>query len=278
MKKILLAVVLVILAGATSQALPVREGQLERVPARTYAPRQDQCHLSYYNVCSGWAYYWIGYCWGGFETAPEPPAWGTCFDLSDCPSHCRHLGEVWFAAFRFNLRGVADVEIFGADANSCPTGSPIAGIYGYVGHASSWQHVDFGGAPLCSCEDEGEGKFVIMITQYCGPMMGCSFAPFSDVPPLNIEAGCETEWRCAGHSFAYSNVVSYCDVYGEPGPLWISGAGYGCTNYPTVPPGCHNYYYNTGCFAEWLIDCYISCLGPTATEDVSWSEIKALYR
>jgi len=93
-----------------------------------------------------------------------------------------------------------------------------------------------------------------------------------------MDAGCQLAWDCVAHSFNYSSAVSYCDVYGMPGPMWISGP-YGCTNVPVVPPGCHDYYaYGAGMFTEWLIDAYIACLGPTATENSSWSEIKSLYR
>jgi hypothetical protein len=275
MRRIVLIAILAAFVGAESWAIPLEHFQLERIPDRPSAPRQDQCFLSYYNVCSGWMYYWVSYCQGVFHWAPAPPRYGTVFDLSDCPSGCRQLGEVWWAWHYYHLRSSVDIEIYCADELGCPLGSPIAGVYQYQ-HSGTWQHVDFGGLPLCVCEDEGADSFVVMVTLHCGP--SCTVLPLSDAHPLNMQEGCETEWRCAGHSYCYRNVVSYCDVYGEPAPLWVSGVGFGCTEYPPVPPGCHNYFYNTGCSAEWLIDCYVSCEGATEAEKGSWSEIKALYR
>ncbi|MCK4547812.1 MAG: hypothetical protein KAW17_10270 [Candidatus Eisenbacteria sp.] len=279
MKRLLLAVALLTLLPQASFATPMGTAQYGEVPAREYSERQDQCHLMYFNCCSGWTFYWLGYCFGQYEDAPLPPMYGTCFDLADCPGDCRHLEDVWWAYNHYHYRGSLDVEIYCADHDCCPVGEPIAGIYGYIPQIPGWGPFHFGGVPLCICEERGTGKFIVMITTYYQyPGWGPHFAPYSDVNSYNIAAGCETEWRCGGHSYVYRNVVSYCDLYGAPGPMWRQGSDYGCTNYPSIPPGCHNYSYNTGFFTEWLIDCYISCQGPTATEDASWSEIKALYR
>ncbi len=272
MRGITLASFIFALVPTLAVATPIRTAQYGVVPAREYSERQDQCHLMYYNYCSGWVHPWEVYCNSGFQHPST--RYGTCFDLSDCPDQCRNLEDVWWACetnFRYSY---VDVEIYCADESSCPLGTPLAGIYNcLLTYFYPWQHFEFGGLPLCECEDAG-GRFIVMIS-YTGIYV---IRPYSDLNWRNVEAGCESEWRCSGHSFVYRNAVSYCDVYGAPGPLWGSGAGWGCTNYPTVPPGCHNYYHDTGHYCEWLIDCYISCQGPTATEDVSWSEIKALYR
>jgi len=60
--------------------------------------------------------------------------------------------------------------------------------------------------------------------------------------------------------------------------LCLPQSSLGCTNIPDIPPGCHSFYSDTGYFSEWLIDCYVSCLGATETEEGSWSQIKAMYR
>jgi len=277
MRTACLALALVVLAPLESTATPQATAHHGAVPIREPQERQDQCHLRYYNFCSGWTWTWSGYCYGGFSPADYPtPMYGTCFDLQDCPSDCRHVQDVWFACWSEYCWGCIDVEIYCGDQANCPLGPPLAGIYGYrLCGFSAWRHFDFGGLPLCSCEDEAD-KFILMITDHTA---GYYTEPYSDLNRRNIETGCETEWRCSGHSFVYQNLVSYCDVYGAPGALWRSAAGCGCSNYPPIPPGCHNYFgYSSGYYCEWLIDCYVGCLGATETEEGSWSHIKAMYR
>jgi hypothetical protein len=286
MKKILLSTVLILAFAATSYAIPVRTAEMGTVPERNVSPAQNVCYLGYYNFCAGWVYYWSGYCYGLWDTAPLPPMYGTCFDLADCPDDCRHLYDFWWGCKRYTGYGKADVEVYCADQSCCPVGAPIWGMYGYsVDPTTPWQHFIVGDLELCICEQElnpeADGKFIIMITDQAdgaGGVFGSHFVPYSDINYWNIQAGCETAWRCTGHSFVYRNVVDYCAVYGMPGAMWASGPTYGCTNYPPVPPGCHNYYYPTGFFTEFLIDAYVDCLGATATKKKSWSEIKTLYR
>jgi hypothetical protein len=276
--RILVSVALVLLSAASGYSVPTVGLEHGAVPQRDYRSTEDQCHLRYYNMCSGWVFSWNAYCYGHFEDAPFPPMYGTCFDLSECPGDCRHLEDVWWACRYLHYWGCADIEVYCADEDCCPVGSPLAGIYEYFPDIPAWQHLNFGGLPLCSCEESGSGKFIIMITQDIQGPWGIAFKPYSDVNSFNINAGCESECRCAGHSYVYRNLVSYCEAYGAPGALWATGPNYGCTNYPLVPPGCHNSYCDTGFFTEWLIDCYISCLGATATEEESWSKVKTLYR
>ncbi|MCK4514250.1 MAG: hypothetical protein KAU31_03275 [Spirochaetaceae bacterium] len=275
MKKILLSTILILALAATGYAIPVKTAETGAVPQRTHSTAQDLCYLSYYNFCSGWVFYWSGYCYGMFAEAPYPPQFGTVFDLADCPEDCRNLDMTWWGCKRYNSYGNVDVEIYCATDAGCPVGEPLAGIYGYNPDIGApWQLFEWDGLELCQC-DLGFGKFLVLITDYS---FGASISPYSDINSYNIEAGCEEMWRCTGHSYVYSNAVNYCDVYGMPGPMWVSGYGYGCTNFPAVPPGCHDYLYPTGYFTEFLIDAYISCLGATATKERSWGEIKKLYK
>jgi hypothetical protein len=274
MKKILLSTILVLAVAATGYAIPVKTSEVGTVPAREFSPAQDQCYLGYYNICSGWVWYWSGYCYGMF-TDYLPSIYGTVFDLAGCPDDCRHLNNIWWAMKRFNSYGNIDLEIYCADAFCCPIGQPLAGVYGYVPDiATAWQNFVFDGLELCPCDETG--TFIVMVTDHT---CSISTSPYSDHVELNAAAGCQ-EWRCVGHSFFYKNVVSYCDVYGAPGPMWVSGPDFGCgPEYtPDVPPGCHDYTYPTGCWTEFIFDVYIDCLGATATENASWSEIKSLYR
>jgi hypothetical protein len=273
MKKILLSTVLVLAFAATSYAIPVRTAEMGQVPARDYSPAQDVCYIGYYNFCSGWVFYWSGYCyclWG--DTGLEPK-YGTCFDLADCPDDCRHLLDFWWGCKRFTTYGDVTLEVF-CGQDCCPVGAPLAVFPHYNPDVSTaWQYFFVGDVPVCEC-DAG-GQIIVMVTDHG---MGVHTSAYSDINSANIDAACELEWRCSGHSFVYQNCVDYCATYGAPGPMWVSGATYGCTNYPAIPPGCHNYLYPTGFFTEFLIDVYISCLGATATDDNSWSEIKALYK
>jgi hypothetical protein len=277
MKKILLSMILVLAVAATGYAIPVKTAEHGSVPQRSHSTATDMCHLYYYNLCSGWVFYWSGYCYGMFAEAPYPPQFGVVFDLADCPDDCRTLMDSWWACKRYNSYGMVDVEIYCADYKGCPIGQPLAGIYGYVPDvATAWQYLPWDGLVLCPC-DLAYSKFLVLITDYS---FSASTAMYSDHVPLNVEAGC-ADWRCTGHSFVYSNNVNYCDTYGVPGAMWVSGDYYGACgpNYtPDVPPECHNYYYPTGCWTEFLVDVYIACLGATPTKERSWGEIKNLYR
>jgi hypothetical protein len=286
-RAIMLSLCLVLAFAAASTAVPLRTLELAPAPERTFSPREDGCTLAYYNYCSGWVWHWYEYCstwlWVREEYDPEGPQYGTCFDLADCPGTCRHLEEVWWAFEHFEGYGSVDVEIYCADDHCCPVGPPLAGYYEYdLGPGPWWVLLPFDALPLCDCEGQGASKFIVLITHnftYSGAgNYWCPVFPASDVNSYNIDAGCETEWRCSSHSFVYRNAVDYCQVYGEPAPLWVSGADYGCTNYPVIPPGCHNQYYDTGYYSEWLIDCCITCQGPTRTQEHSWSQIRSLFR
>ena len=238
--------------------------------------REDQCHLRYYNVCSGWTWTWMQYCYGYWPGNPDAlPSYGTCFDLADCYAECAHLTDVWWACESLSWWGNVDVEIFHADANGCPIGTPLAGIYGYWPRGSGWHRLSFQDLPLCGTAQGETPGFIVMITDYTA---GEWTYPYSDHNEGNVISGCESSWRCTGHSYVYHSQVSYCETYGEPAPLWVGWGSGGCTNIPDIPPGCHSFYSDTGYFSEWLIDCYVSCLGATETEEGSWSQIKAMYR
>ena len=275
MRTACLALALIVLAPLESSAIPKATAQHGAVPIRESQEREDTCHLRYYNVCSEWTWTWGGYCYGDFVGVPEPPMYGTCFDLADCYPECAHLTDVWWACKSLSWWGSVDVEIFHADANRCPIGSPLAGIYGYGPRGDGWHRLSFQELPLCGTAQGETPGFIVMITDYTA---GFWTWPYSDHNEGNVTSGCEDSWRCNGHSYIYRNAVSYCDIYGEPGPLWIDGTVYGCTNTPEVPPDCHTWYGPTGYYSEWLIDCYVGCLGATETEEGSWSQIKAMYR
>jgi hypothetical protein len=273
--RILLLAVLVLVFATPAHTVPFTTSEFGTVPQRGGAGRDDQCHLQYFNYCSGWVWYWSGYCYGMFFDF-LPVKYGTCFDLADCPGACRQLEDVWFASRNWGGRARVDVEIYCANHNQCPVGPPLAGFYQTVLHTGyPWSTWNFGGLPLCPCEETGSGTFIVMIRDYTASVWN---SPYSDRNPMNVDVGCESEWRCGGHSFMYKNVQPYCDIYGLPAPMWVSYAGGGCTNFPAIPLGCHDYWYDTGCYVEWLIDCYVSCQGATDTEQKSWSEIKNLYK
>lgn len=276
MKKTVSIAALILGLAATSYAVPMSTPQFGAIPPLDRAPAEGEHYLAYYNMCSGWVFYSAAHCDVWFWDAPLPAMFGTCFDLADCPADCRHLEEVWWAWHLTGPYSLLDVEIYCADDDCCPIGPPMAGLYGVLHYGTyPWKCFSFDGLPLCPCEEEGTGKFIVMLTYDEGYEPGVF--PYSDVNPKNIEAGCETEWRCTGHSFVYRNLVSYCEVYGAPAPLWANWFGGGCTNYPTVPPGCHE-GVTPGYYLDWVIHCYVSCQGPTAAEETSWSEIKGLYR
>ena len=281
MKKILLSTILILAFAVTAYAVPVRTN-VQNVD-KAYSPAQEQCVLAYYNMCSGWLWGWVGYCYGGFSTAPLAPQWGVVFDLTDCTYDCRHLDTIWLATVALTAYGNVDCEIFCADENNCPIGAPLGGVYGVVPDpAQRWHPFAFGELELCEClelEPHGisdTGKFCAIMTDNG---FGQHMYILSENPAEDILAGCWVDNCDHGHSFVWRNVVDYCAIYGEPGPMWQYGEAYGCTEYPLVPPGCHNYGgYVTGTFLEIQMDAYIACLGPTATEDASWSQIKSLYR
>jgi hypothetical protein len=271
MKKAVLLASLLGLLPVVAIATPLRVLETG-IPEPENSQRQDEFCLRYYNWCSGSVWLWMGYCNDAF--CGHSPQYATCFDLADCPPQCRNLEYVCWAARAWYNYSQVDVEVYCADENACPVGAPIGGIYDYeLQRLYFWHCFYFGGLPLCQCEATG-GRFVVVISH--GPYEWIDV--YSDANSENIEAGCESEWRCSGHSYVYRNVVTYCDVHGAPGPLWVEGADYGCTNFPAIPPGCHDYVCDTGFYAEWLIKCYISCQGPTQTEKTTWSGVKAMYK
>jgi hypothetical protein len=278
MKKILLSTILILAFAVTAYAVPVRTAEKGVIEQKSYSPAQETCYMGYYNFCSGWVFYWSGYCYGDWATVVDPPQYGTVFDLGDCPNNCRHMTHFYWGCKRFTMYGNVDVEVFCASDCGCPLGEPLVGFYGYNPDiTTAWQLFIVDELALCPCDSEFgfADKFVVLITDHG---FGAHSTPYSDIEVYNIDAGCQVDWDCVGHSFHYSSAISYCDVYGMPGPFWVSGP-YGCTNVPTVPPGCHDYYgYGAGMFTELLIDVYVACLGPTATDNTSWSEIKSLYR
>lgn len=278
MRTILFSAALILVFVASALATPFYTMQFGAVPPRALDPDRQVCHLAYFNFCSNWTLAWEGYCGTLFSDAVSPPQWGVCFDLSDCPVGFRGVYDVWWAWECLQSYGNLDIEIYCADEACCPVGSPIAGMYGYsIKCTTYWNHIDFGGAETCGCDDTG-GKFIILFTD--NGFAQYSF-PLSDNNALNIDDGCETEWRCTGHSFVYRNAMDYCAVYGEPALLWISNPAYYCTNTPQIPDGCFNYdfrYDRPGVPAEWITDAYVHEIGGSAVEESSWTGIKAQYR
>jgi len=267
--------VLVLLLATSSLATPLRTQEYGAVPEREQDPARELCTLGYYNLCSGWVWNWEGYCGGAFNEN-LPVKYGVCFDLGDCPFYCGELNQSYWATKCFSSYGRVDIEIYCADEKCCPIGFPMDVVYGYIPDPDvPWQLIQWVWDLIClkQCDPTG-GKFVILITDWTA---GVHTAPSSDHVPRNVEAGCQ-EWRCQGHSYIYKNAIDYCQAYGEPAPMWVSGADYGCTGSPAIPPGCHDYPYNAGVYAEFLIECPVECWGVSGVDDNSWSEIKELYR
>jgi len=277
MKKILLCAFLVLAFAVTSYAIPLRTEI--KAPQKEMRAAEEDCWLHYYNMCSGWLWGWRGYCYFGWSDAyvfnGMYPSYGTCFDLSDCPADCRHLTDIQWGCYFGWCRALYDVEIFCANDCGTPVGPPLAGAYHVLPDFSTyWHYFNFGELALCPC-DLPFGKFVVKVTERA-PLWASN--PLSENFYRDMEAGCMV-WDCFDeHSFVFFNGYDYVANYGMPCPLWVDGAGYGCTNFPAIPPGCHDYFYSTGGPCEWIIDAYITCLGPTATEKSSWSAIKNLYK
>ena len=272
MKRFLLTGLFVLMAATSGFAVPMQTAEYGTVPQREYSPLQDVCHLQYYNLCSGWVWYWTGYCNGEFEDN-LPVKYGTSFNLADCPMDCAYFDGLWWAVKTYSTYGLVDVELYCTDNLGCPH-RLLGGIYGYVPDASTpWQFLDIRSEEL-DCITCGH-DLLVLVTDWTA---GIHTSPYSDHVPRNVEAGCH-DWRCwPFHSYVYKNVVDYCDMYGAPAPTWVNGPDYGCTFVPPIPPGCHDYPYPTGVHTEFLIDCDLECLGATPVEDNSWSEIKALFR
>ncbi len=190
MKRSVLILCLLLLALCTSAyAIPMKTAEHGTVPMRDRAAAQDGCLLSYYNFCSGWVFYWGGYCYGTFSELSLPPEYGVVFDLSDCPSDCRHLTDVWWACKRYNSWGWINIEICCANESGCPVGPPLYGWYGYApSMVTAWQHLVVDPLPLCVCEESGSGKFAVVITDLA---FNQATSPYSDIESLNVEAGCE---------------------------------------------------------------------------------------
>lgn len=261
MKKILLSAVLVLAFAATSYALPVKTAEYGAVEARNFSPAQDQCYLEYYNFCGGWV--WV---WSGFTPGAKV---GVCFDLNDCEcleacELCDDLGVVYWALKRVTPYGNADFEVFCAYENCCPCGTALAGVYG-LPLTATWTGIDWTGVTLTDCVAPCDPcKFIYMLTINTPDHTNV----YSDGDNLNWDYGCGTTWCCTPHSFVYVDVYDYCTEFGAPAVLFTTDAR------STCPP----YQGYIGFFMNWLCDATIACTGPSAAEESSWSEIKALYR
>lgn len=279
MKKILLCAFLVLAFAVTSYAIPVRTEI--KAPQKEMRAAEEDCWLYYYNRCTTWMWGWGGYCYFGWADAGNLgmfPSYGTCFNLNDCPWDCKNLTDVCWGAFFANEYGFNDVEIYCANDCCTPVGEPLGGVYMTPTDPSTyWHYFNFGQLELCPCVEPGYwSQFVVVITDRA-PLSGAN-VPLTENFNMDMAAGCMV-WECFdNHSYVFVNGYDYVANYGMPCPFWVSGPGYGCWNFPTIPPGCHDYFYDSGGPCEFLIDAYITCLGPTATESSSWSEIKSLYK
>jgi hypothetical protein len=259
-------VVLALLATATAHT--VHAGEIRTAESGFAVPVHptsvDICKFGYFDVCSGWVYWWTGFNgveWTDLEGMGRVPARvGVCFDLEECEGGCegcRNLEAIVWAWRRFTPYGRIDVEIYSADENGCPLGGPIAGFYDYLlDMANAFHTFPFDGIELRS----GECRFAALATV----KTPAHSAPYSDANDYNREAPCEGQWRCAGHSYVYRSAIDYCAEYGHPAPLTVERDG-------ACPP--HDAF-----FSEWIVFAYVGCYGPTATEESTWSGMKKLYR
>jgi hypothetical protein len=258
MKKILFSTILILAFAATSYAIPATRTAVQ-LEQSEYTAAQEICHLAYYNYCSGWVWHFSG--WG------TPAKVGVCFDLNDCIccETCRDLGMTRFYWYRVTPYGYADMEVFCADDYCCPVGGPLAGYYHVwldPSLATWWVYSDFSGVSLANCPN---CRFILM-----GTFDGAHTDIFTDADPLNFDAGCSTPplWNCTPHSYIYLDVHDYCAEFGSPAAFFMTDSRSDC---PT-------YYGYVGYFADFLCWADITCTGPSATDQNSWSEIKALYR
>lgn len=261
MKRILLSALLILAFAATSYALPVKTAEYGAVTPKDYSPAQDQCALIYYNYCSLWVYYWT---FGG------PGQAGVCFDLADCCDtgceSCRYLSHGYWGFRRMSVYGFADFDLYCADNHCCPVGGPVASAYG-VPVQALWVQVAYGIDIDAVCP--GACTFIHMMT-HTHPNDN---APYSDGDNLNWDRGCGTTWTCVPHSFVYVGYdtlgapIDYCALTGYPSFMF----------YPDTRSTCQT-QFGIGFYHNWLADFYIDCASPSAAEQNSWSEIKALYK
>ena len=259
MKKAMISLLLVlVLAGSSAADSPDNPEYGLTVPSGQTASA-NECKLGYFNLCSGWVYWWTsfnGTAWADLQT---PAKVGVCFDLDDCEdgcTNCKRLGGLLWAWNRFTCYGRIDVEIYCADESSCPVGSPLAGFYDYsVNLANAFQYFPLGDVEL-PCDG---CKFVAIATVKTPG----DCAPYSDANDRNRTAACESPWRCSGHSYVYRSAVDYCTVQGSPEPLTIEYDG-----------ACDDDTFHS----EFIVYAYVGCSGLLATEKNTWSELKKFYR
>jgi hypothetical protein len=264
MKRILLSALLVLAFAATSYALPVRTAEYGAVTPLNYSPAQNQCLLYYCNFCSFWVYYW--------SFGPGPGQFGTCWDLADCCDtgceSCRVVTTSIFGFRRMSVYGFADFAVYCADNHCCPSGAALATAVG-VPVNSLWTIVDWGGLDLDQLCPPGQCTFITMGT-HTHPNDN---APYSDGDNLNWDNGCGTTWTCVPHSFVYVGYdtlgapIDYCQLTGYPSFMFFPDARSYCQT-----------QFGIGFYHNWLAYQYVDCWEPSASEQNSWSEIKALYK
>jgi hypothetical protein len=263
MKKILLSTVLILAFAASSYAVPVKTAM--EVGDLDYPSRQDVCALAYYNVCSGWIWYWTGWTPGA--------QLGTCFDLTDCADcsePCHDLAEIVWLPYPITTYGHVDVEVFCGDDVCCPIGDPLGGWYNFPidqDWANRYHFVFSPPLDVSGCDP----TMIVMVTLLEPDLT----APVSSSDQLNWHPPdgsdpCATEWTCEPHSYIYRDALDYCFEYGAP-------VGWIVTGYPESD--CEDHGGPADAFyVNLFLYIYLGCEGATATEDATWSEIKALYK
>jgi hypothetical protein len=216
---------------------------LEKVATRmTEHTRADvwnagtSCSIAYYNTCTGWVWVWSG--WGPGDKV------GVAFE-SCCTSGTlatNHLFAWSGAPNGYGFTGT--IGVYNADANRCPTGSPIAEqVYLPI---SGWNQFVW---------NVGVGSsFVIQtthgITTFANPS---SYATDHPAAGPTGPAACGTCFPLTrvNHSFYYGTAAS---------------------------PLCPGSVLNDGvCNSQLLWDAQIiNC--PVSVDESSWGAIKSLYR
>jgi hypothetical protein len=239
LRSLLVTALLAVFVAGPALALEKRSAQLTNDDRADVWRGASSCSLVYYNTCTGWIWIWSGW-------TPNDRI-GVAFD-SCCPAnHSTGVGVTWVYFYTAAPTGygfTGTIDVFDADANSCPTGVSLASQPFLP--QSLWNSFDFGGVSV------PDGTFALAAT------FGAGAANPAAITTDHPDAG-PTGGQACGTCYPLDR-VNHSFYWGTP-----------------ASPICPGSPLNDGvCDAQFIWDVQVACT--VAVEQSTWGGVKNLYR
>ncbi len=238
LRSLVMAAVLAVFVAGPAGALEKRAVTFSDDHADLWRGGASSCSLIYYNTCTGWIWVWSS--WAAND-------WIGVSFTSCCPiGHLTGIGTSFIYFYSGAPTGygfTGTMEVYDADANQCPTGSPLATLPFLP--QTAWNVLDFTGTNV------PDRTFAITAT-FAGSANPAAIATDHPdaVPPDPAACGFCYPLNRANHTF----------YYGTPST-----------------PACPGSALNDGvCDAQFIWDVNVACT--VSVDNQSWAGVKSLYR